>query len=62
VPSGGITRSSFDHSSTHFGVRRAIFCIADGRLVLLHSFIKKSQKTPQRDLELARARKRGEDR
>ena len=23
VPSGGITRSSFDHTSTHFGVRRA---------------------------------------
>jgi len=43
-------------------IARVIFCIADGRLVLLHSFIKKSQKTPQRDLELARARKRGEDR
>lgn len=35
---------------------RVIFCFRDGRLVLLHAFIKKSQKTPQSDLELARSR------
>jgi hypothetical protein len=31
VPSGGITRSSFDHSSTHFGVRRALYLPPDDR-------------------------------
>ena len=37
---------------------RVIFCIAQGRMVLLHSFIKKTQKTPQSDLELARKRQK----
>ncbi|QNT70587.1 type II toxin-antitoxin system RelE/ParE family toxin [Defluviicoccus vanus] len=37
---------------------RVIFCIAGGCMVLLHGFIKKSQKTPQQDLELALKRKR----
>ena len=32
---------------------RVLFCIAEGRMVLLHGFIKKSQKTPQPDLDLA---------
>jgi len=32
---------------------RVLFCIAEGHLVLLHGFIKKSQKTPQPDLDLA---------
>ena len=27
-----------------------IFCVDAGRLVLLHGFIKKSQKTPQKDM------------
>jgi len=45
---------------THLGNRiaRVLFCIEDGRLVLLHGFIKKSQKTPQADLDLALERKR----
>jgi transposase InsO family protein len=33
VPSGGITRSSFDHSSTHFGVRRALFSTLKTELI-----------------------------
>jgi phage-related protein len=35
-----------------------LFCIHDGRMVLLHGFVKKSQKTPVGDLELAIKRKR----
>jgi len=33
-----------------------LFCIVRGRLVALHGFIKKSQKTPERDLDLATKR------
>lgn len=39
-------------------IARVLFCINDGRMVLLHGFIKKSQKTPQTDLDLALERKR----
>jgi len=35
-----------------------IFCMSDGRMILLHGFIKKTQKTPQQDMELALKRKR----
>ena len=37
---------------------RVIFCITEGRMVLLHGFIKKTQKTPRSDLELARTRQK----
>jgi phage-related protein len=37
---------------------RVIFCIARGEMNLLHGLIKKSQKTPQADLELAIRRKK----
>ena len=38
-------------------IARVIFCAAQGKeVVLLHGFIKKSQKTPQSELELARMR------
>jgi phage-related protein len=37
---------------------RVIFCTAQGRMVLLHGFIKRTQKTPQPDLELARRRQK----
>lgn len=39
-------------------IARMIFSIRDGRIVILHGFIKKSQKTPQDDLALARRRDR----
>lgn len=39
-------------------IARVIFCVAQGKMVLLHGFIKKTQKTPQGDLELARARQK----
>jgi phage-related protein len=39
-------------------IARILFCITDGFMILLHSFIKKSQKTPKPDLEIAKMRKR----
>ena len=39
-------------------IARVIFTTGEGRMILLHGFIKKSQKTPQEDLELAKARLR----
>lgn len=41
-------------------IARVIFCVDEGRLVLLHGFIKKSRKTPKQDIELALRRKQGE--
>ena len=37
-------------------IARIIFTVNDGTMVLLHGFIKKSQKTPAHDLNLARRR------
>lgn len=39
-------------------IARVIFCMGDGHMILLHGFIKKSQKTPQADMELALRRLR----
>jgi phage-related protein len=39
-------------------IGRVLFSIAEGRMVLLHGFVKKRQKTPAADLELARKRMR----
>jgi len=41
---------------------RVIFCASQGFMILLHAFIKKTQKTPQSELDLARAREREVDR
>lgn len=39
------------------GIGRAFFCtLIDQRIVVLHAFIKKSQKTPKKELDLARKR------
>jgi phage-related protein len=38
-------------------IARVVFCIYEGRMVLLHGFIKKTQKTPKKDLDLAKERK-----
>ncbi len=34
-------------------IARILFCIYDGKMILLHGFIKKTQKTPRKDIELA---------
>lgn len=39
-------------------IARVIFCMGEGHMILLHGFIKKTQKTPQQDIELALKRKR----
>ncbi len=41
-------------------IARVLFTVSDGKMVLLHGFIKKSQATPQPDLKLAKDRMRGE--
>ncbi len=39
------------------GIARSVYCTVKGKeIVILHSFIKKSQKTPKKDLDLARKR------
>ncbi len=39
-------------------IARVLFCAHDGRMVLLHAFIKKTQKTPASDLDLATKRQK----
>jgi phage-related protein len=39
-------------------IARVIFCIAEEHLVLLHGFIKKTQKTPRYEIVLALKRKK----
>ncbi len=39
------------------GIGRSLFCsVAGNEIVILHSFIKKTQKTPKKDLALAKRR------
>jgi phage-related protein len=41
------------------GIGRSLFCTLKGKeIVILHSFIKKTQTTPKRELEKARKRKK----
>ena len=40
------------------GIARVLFTVVDDTMVLLHGFIKKSQKTPKGDIETARSRKK----
>lgn len=40
-------------------IARVLFCAHNGEMVLLHGFIKKTQKTPKNELDLAAKRMRG---
>ena len=41
------------------GIGRSIYCYQKGRkIIILHSFVKKTQKTPKKDIELALKRKK----
>lgn len=43
------------------GIGRSIFCYAmeqTNEIVILHSFVKKTQKTPKKDIEIALKRKK----
>ena len=39
-------------------IARVIFCIAGGEMILLHGFLKTTQKTPPNEIKLALGRKR----
>ena len=39
-------------------IARTLFAMVNQEIVLLHGFIKKQQKTPQDELELAKKRKK----
>ena len=41
----------------HGNISRVFFTISGSQMVLLHGFIKKAQKTPKKEIELARRRK-----
>jgi phage-related protein len=43
---------------THGRIARIFFSILFGRMVLLHGLVKKTQKTPPADLDLARRRQK----
>jgi phage-related protein len=49
-------------SLTNGRIARVIFCVSDGQMVLLHGFIKKTQKTPPHEIELALRRMKGDER
>ena len=39
------------------GIGRAFFCTVEGKeIIILHSFVKKTQRTPKKELEKARCR------
>ncbi len=39
-------------------IARILFCVTRGYMVLVHGFIKKTQKTPEAELNLARKRQK----
>jgi len=41
-------------------IARVLFCVEPDCMVLLHGFMKKTQKTPQQDIDLAIKRVKGE--
>lgn len=39
------------------GIARVFYCtVVDRRIIMLHQFVKKSEKTPHRELEIAQKR------
>lgn len=49
-------------SLTRGRIARVIFCVNQGEMFLLHGFIKKTQKTPQQEIDLALKRMKGQER
>jgi len=43
----------------HKRIARVIFCVEQDSMVLLHGFMKKTQKTPKQDIDLALKRRGG---
>ena len=40
-------------------IARVLFCVEHGHMVLLHGFVKTTQKTPKREIDLALKRMKG---
>jgi phage-related protein len=40
-------------------IARVLFCVEQQQMILLHGFIKRTRKTPQREIDLALKRKSG---
>lgn len=51
---GGIFET---RSSLRSRIARVLFCVHDNQMILLHGFIKKANRIPKRDLDLARTRR-----
>ena len=45
-----------ERSNISAGIARVFFTVMDRTMILLHGFVKKSQKTPQNELDTARRR------
>ena len=45
-------------SNLQDGIARVFFSVKEGKMILFHGIIKKTQKTPYQELELANKRKR----
>lgn len=43
-------------------IARIFFCVVQGNMVLLHGYVKKTQKTPRPEVDLARRRQKEVDR
>jgi phage-related protein len=48
-------------SLTQGRIARIIFCVTHSQMVLLHGFIKKTQKTPIQEIDLALKRMKGDE-
>jgi phage-related protein len=48
-------------SLTQGRIARIIFCITGSQMILLNGFIKKTQKTPTQEIDLALSRMKGDD-
>ena len=53
---GGLWEVRSDLTSNR--IARLLFCFTEGRILALHGFVKKTQKTPQRDIDLANQRRK----
>ena len=50
---GGLYEVRTSHEGDEY---RVLFCVEDGAMILLHGFQKRTRKTPDRELRLARER------
>jgi phage-related protein len=56
---GSFGEGLYEVRSTHDGnIYRVFFCVEGSNLILLHGFMKKTQATPAREIEVARTRQR----